>query len=78
MKSGLLSQRSTNTTKNMLRSHLCLLPKRIITVFLCMEGMIASSEGVKENVISTKYRESSGGKANFRVQVGSLVPATVL
>ena len=63
MKSGLLSQRSTNTTKKMLRSHLCLLPKRIIKIFLHMEGMIASFEGVKKNVISTKYRESSSGKA---------------
>lgn len=66
MKSGLLSQRSTNTTKKMLRSHLCLLPKRIITIFLHMEGMIASFEGVKKNVISTKYRESSSGKAKLQ------------
>lgn len=50
----------------MLRSHLCLLPKKIITIFLHMEGTIASFEGVKKNVISTKYRESSSGKVKIQ------------
>lgn len=59
--------------KKMLRSHLCFLPKRIITNFLHWEGITDSFDGIKKNVISTK----SVAKLNFRVQAGSLVPATV-
>lgn len=66
MKAGLLSQRRTSSTKKMLRCHLCLLPTRIITIFLHMEGMVASFEGVKKNAISTKYREASSGGAQLQ------------
>lgn len=66
MKAGLLSQRRTSSTKKMLRCHLCLLPKRIITIFLHIEGMVVSFEGVKKNAISTKYREGSSGEAQLQ------------
>lgn len=66
MKAGLLSQRRTSSTKKMLRCHLCLLPTRIITIFLHMEGTVASFEGVKKNAISTKYREASSGGAQLQ------------
>lgn len=59
--------------KKMLRSHLCFLPKRIITIFLHVEGIIDSFDDIKKNVMSTNYRESVA-KLNFRFQTSSLVP----
>lgn len=43
----------------MLRSHLCFLPKTVITNFLHMEGIIDRFDGIKKNVISTNYRDSA-------------------